>query len=176
MKLIIRELVKEDMPHINLWRNTPKIIKSLASPFRYINREIDDLWYNNYISSRANNIRLVVVNDEDGKPLGAVYLVGIDWIVRSGEFAIWIGEESYQGKGIGNFATEHMLSHAFKDLGLNRVHLTALITNKKAINLYKKFGFKTEGILRESAYKDGKFCDMVKMSLLSSEYKNSGTT
>lgn len=172
MNLIIREITKTDILHLNKWRNKPEIIEKLGSPFRYINQEVDEIWFASYLSNRSNNIRLIVADKKNNNPIGAVYLLGIDWISRSGEFAIWIGDVSSQNRGVGTFATRHMLSHAFNDLGLNRIHLTALTDNQAAIKLYKKFGFQTEGLLRQATYKNGRFCDMIQMSLLASEFTN----
>ena len=43
-------------------------------------------------------------------------------------------------------------------------------TNLRAINVYKKCGFKEEGVLRESIYLNGNFIDVILMSVLKNEY------
>jgi RimJ/RimL family protein N-acetyltransferase len=62
------------------------------------------------------------------------------------------------GKGIG--------TELFKELGkwasennITRLELTVMAHNDKAINLYKKMGFKIEGLKEKSLIVDGKYVD-----------------
>ena len=170
MSYFLREITLSDIEYINTWRNDREIIKSLGSPFRYINKETDVNWFNNYISNRNSSIRLAICASATKTLIGATYLLNLDWVNRSAEFSIWIGEESHQGKGAGYFAVKEMLNHAFLDLNLNRIHLTVFCTNERAINLYKKVGFIKEGCLRQVVYKNGVYNDMLQMSILASDY------
>ena len=172
MSYFLREICRNDIQTINSWRRNREIIEALGSTFRYINEETDVNWFNNYLSSRYNTIRLAICERVTNILIGAGYLLGIDWVNRSAEFAIWIGEESYQGKGAGYFAVKEILNHAFKDLNLNRIHLTVFSTNQRAINLYKKIGFVEEGCLRQVIYKNGCYNDMLQMSILADEFSN----
>ena len=52
-----------------------------------------------------------------------------------------------------------LLEEADNKLGLRRIELLVLTDNIPAINLYKKFGFKTEATRKNAAVKDGKFVD-----------------
>lgn len=173
MNYTLRELTRNDIEKINEWRNNHDIIDNLGAPFRYISKDIDESWFSSYLNTRNNNVRLAIVSCESKSMIGAVYLTNIDWISRAAEFAIWIGEKSEQGRGAGRYATTSVLNHAFNDLGLNRVYLTALTENERARALYKKVGFKEEGILRAAGFKNGKHRDMVVMSILASEYAKS---
>lgn len=171
MSYFLREISREDMPIINSWRNNPEIIENLGSPFRYVSKEVDDAWFSSYLSSRTSSVRLAIVEAEQEKIIGAVYLTGIDWVCRSAEFSIWIGASESQGKGAGKFATQKTLGHAFNNMGLHRIHLTVLSENLRARNLYKSIGFSEEGNLRQAAFKNGEFKDMIAMSILSNEFK-----
>jgi diamine N-acetyltransferase len=170
MMYILREIQKEDLDLINSWRNDREIVTTLGSPFRYIGKEVDEGWFKYYIANRSNNVRLAILKSGQLAPIGAVYLTSIDWVARSAEFSIWIGERSAQGQGAGYFATTGILKHAFKELGLNRVYLTALRDNIRACALYNKVGFKQEGILRQAAFKDGRYVDFVLMAIIASEF------
>ena len=172
MHYYLREICLDDISEMNSWRNNKEIVKWLGSPFRYINKETDVNWFNRYISSRHNSVRLAICEDVTKNLIGAAYLLGIDWVNRSAEFSIWIGVESSQGKGAGFFAIKEVLQHAFKDLNLHRIHLTVLATNERAIGLYKKIGFTEEGRLRESVFKNGSYDDMLQMSILHDEFSN----
>lgn len=166
----LRELTSSDIPSINKWRNDSNLVSHLGAPFRYINIETDTKWFEGYLQNRSNAIRLAICRKSDAMLIGAVYLLNIDWLVRQAEFAIWIGDETYQGKGVGKFAIQEVLKHAFLDLNFNRVYLTALIHNCRAINLYEKIGFKKEGVIRQGTFKEGRFIDLVMMSILREDY------
>jgi len=170
MPCYLREVTKDDIPEINKWRNDREVIQYLGAPFRFINKETDESWFVLYNGSRQNAVRLAIVDSEGNALVGAVYLTSIDWIARSGEFSIWVGRKDYQSRGVGKFATVNMLSHAFHDLGLNRVHLTVLSINERARRLYRSVGFSEEGVHRQSVYKNGNFHDMIQMGILASEF------
>jgi diamine N-acetyltransferase len=170
MDIYLKELEPSDLITLNRWRANHEIIDCLSSSYRFISIEVDKKWYENYLINRANNIRLAIFSQCDNKLLGAVYLIGIDWVIRSCELALWIGEIEAQGKGVGEAATKFVLNHAFNDLNLHRVHLTVLANNIRAQNLYKKVGFIEEGCLRKAAFKNGSYIDLIQMSILAEEF------
>jgi diamine N-acetyltransferase len=170
MNIYLKELERTDLITLNKWRLNHKIIDCLGSPYRFISIEVDQKWYDNYLANRTNNIRLAILSQSDDKLLGAVYLIGIDWISRSCEFGLWIGETEMQGKGVGESATRLILNHAFNDLNLHRVHLTVLTNNIRAQNLYKKVGFVEEGCLRKAVFKNGDYLDLIPMAILANEF------
>ena len=169
MHYTLRELSRSDLPAMTKWRNDPDVIDQLGSPFRFIDHEVDLKWFDAYLASRMNNVRLAICEMESGKIIGATHLLGIDWINRSADFGIWIGNKESQGHGAGEFATRGILKHAFLDLHLHRIALTVVATNERAIGLYKKIGFVEEGRMRQVIFKHGKYVDMIQMAILSNE-------
>lgn len=168
----LRELNRSDIEEINKWRNNSELIDFLGAPFRYINLDVDNDWYDSYMKNRNTTVRCAIVSEEnENKILGLVSLTNINYLNQSAIFHIMIGNEEYQGKGIGTFATKEILNHAFNNLNINRVELLVLKENTRAINLYKKVGFIQEGIKRQCIFKNGKFVDVVIMSLLRDDYK-----
>lgn len=169
--IYLRELTKDDIPVINKWRNDPALIAMLGAPFRFINNETDDLWFENYMKHRDSQVRCAIVLKKSDRIAGLVNLTGIDSINRNCEFHIMIGDKSNRDKGIGTLATEMMLAHAFGNLNLHRVWLKVLEENKRAISVYEKLGFVKEGVLRDAVYKEGKYCSFIIMSVLKDEFK-----
>jgi len=170
MTIYLREIQRSDLTDINRWRNDKSLVDFLGAPFRFIDKEIDEKWFDNYLSSRTNNIRLAICETSSNKLLGAIYLLQIDWLNRSCEYAIQIGETSSHGRGIGFQATMKILEHAFYDLNINRVFLTVLESNERAIRLYRKIGFIEEGKCRKAVFKNGRYTDLVQMSILLDEF------
>lgn len=104
----LRELSRKDIIQINVWRNDQDLIALLGAPFRYINLDVDTDWFEAYMGNRENTIRCAVVQDASDEILGLVSLTGIDWVSRSAEFHIMIGNKENRRHGIGMFATRAM--------------------------------------------------------------------
>ena len=65
-----------------------------------------------------------------------------------------------------------MLNYCFFRLNLNKVYLKVITENPNAIKLYEKNGFVKEGILREEHFDEGRFKDVLVMSILRKEYSS----
>jgi ribosomal protein S18 acetylase RimI-like enzyme len=70
----------------------------------------------------------------------------------------------YRRKGIGESLLMTTMSAA-KDFGIERVVLVVFASNTPAIKLFEKWGFVCEGIKKRSRKLDGKFNDVLLMSL-----------
>jgi RimJ/RimL family protein N-acetyltransferase len=168
----LRELERKDIIIINKWRNDPDLVASLGAPFRYINADVDNEWFDNYMHNRNNAVRCAIIGSENDGIIGIVSLVLIDTLNQSAEFHIMIGDKENQGKGAGTFAVKAMLDHGFFDLNLRRIELAVLVDNHKAQHLYEKIGFRKEGTKRQVRFKKNKFVDMHQYAILKEEYIN----
>lgn len=72
----------------------------------------------------------------------------------------------YWNRGYGKDSIRVLLKYLFEDLGAIRVELEVMKSNLRAINCYKKCGFKEEGILRNKCYIDGEYIDIIIMGLI----------
>lgn len=170
----LREIERKDLDLINSWRNDPELIEQLGAPYRFINNEVDQKWFDSYMNNRASQVRCAIVDNVDDKILGLVSLVSINQINQSAEFHIMIGNRDNQGKGIGSFAVREMLKHAFNNMNLNRVELTVLENNNRAKHLYEKNGFIYEGRKRKAKFKGGRFVDMLMYAIIRDDYSGGG--
>lgn len=75
-----------------------------------------------------------------------------------------------KGLGIGRKTLLLAQREAFEKLNANRLWLDVFTDNQKAYQLYKKVGFKEEGLLRESYLRKNKYASQYIMSILRSEY------
>ncbi len=167
----LRELERKDIPTINRWRNDPQLIACLGAPFRFINEDVDNSWYDSYMRSRGSCVRCAIVTqDNEAQALGLISLTDINPVNRSAHLHIMIGSQENRGKGIGGFAVKAMLDHAFFNLNLRRIELGVLESNAAALRLYEKCGFVREGLQRQAVYKNGQYHNLILMSILREEY------
>ena len=94
-----------------------------------------------------NSVVMCIVHP-DGHVVGDIVLTEIGWRRRESELSVRIGERENRGKGIGQQAVRQMLDFAFGRLGLNRVYLRVCADNLRAIQCYRKCGFKREGAVK----------------------------
>jgi putative acetyltransferase len=74
--------------------------------------------------------------------------------------------DDFQGKGIGSALMVSAIELADRWLNLRRLELKVFDDNEPAIALYKKFGFEIEGTLRDFAFRDGRYADVLAMARL----------
>ncbi len=83
---------------------------------------------------------------------------------HSADFVIFV-DSNFHKMGIGTKLMKSILQRA-KSEKLKRLELGVFIDNKKAIEFYKKFGFKKEGIKRKALQRDKKLFDEIIMAKL----------
>ncbi|MEG0034432.1 MAG: UDP-4-amino-4,6-dideoxy-N-acetyl-beta-L-altrosamine N-acetyltransferase [Bacilli bacterium] len=162
----IRPLKLEDTKNIVCWRNKKFVLENFID-----RRSITDEDHIQYFVSKIEKgfVRQFIINANE-VDIGTVFLRDIDGANRKAEFGIFIGEEAYLGKGIGKLVIKQILEYAFNELDLNKVFLRVLSENKRAIASYENSGFKFEGCFRQDVFVEGKFLDIVFMSVLKEEW------
>ena len=93
-----------------------------------------------------------------------------DWVARSAEVGIMLGDKTIWNQGYGTEVMTLLLRHGFETLNLNRVFLRVYSENKRAIRTYEKAGFVHEGRMRQAVYKRGTYNDVLFMSVLRDEW------
>lgn len=121
-------------------------------------------------SASSDDARYFAIETLDGKLVGDCGLRTIDWKSRKAEFFITIGEKQLWDKGYGSDALRIVARLAFHKMNLNRLWLTALVDNPRAVRCYEKCGFVREGLLRQESYVDGKYRDVFLMALIRADY------
>ena len=102
----------------------------------------------------------------DGKVVGWCDISSIHRQVAEHVGSMGVGVlEEYRGQGIGEALVRAALQKA-KTKGLTRVELTVRENNTRAIELYKKLGFVTEGLHKNGIRIDGKYENYLSMALL----------
>lgn len=76
--------------------------------------------------------------------------------------------DAWQGKGVGTALMQAGVDLADKWLNLTRLELEVYADNESAIRLYERFGFEREGVLRQHAFRDGRYVDSIMMARLRS--------
>ena len=107
--------------------------------------------------------------------IGICTIGNVDLISSKCEIAISLTSKN-QNHGLGSLALRLLITYIFDNLNLHKITLHVLSFNKAAIHVYEKLGFKRQGVLREDAFKFGRYYDSYYYELLKSEWKNQKIT
>jgi len=153
------------------WLNDPELTQYL-SIFLPLTRMKEEDWVENLKNRNDTIVFGILLLDENSgeKLIGNCGLHEIDWKNRVAEVGIMIGEKELHGKGYGTEAMEIILEYGFETVNLNRIQLHVYDFNIRAIKSYNKIGFIEEGRMRQAQFKNGKYHDMILMSMLHEEW------
>jgi RimJ/RimL family protein N-acetyltransferase len=173
-KLIrLRAIEREDISRFVRWMNDPEVIcyTTTNTPF---STAMEEKWFERQLDRSINLGQILAIETQVGEEwihIGSTDLFNIEPIDHAAEFGIMIGDKDFWNKGLGREATRLMLKHGFEDLNLNRIYLQVFAENLRGIKAYLAAGFVKEGILRQAMYKNGKYNDIVLMSVLHIDWK-----
>lgn len=125
--------------------------------------DFEKLIYEDSIAEKT----IFLVAEVEGKIVGFTRCEGskLSRFRHKAEFGICISKE-YWGHGIGKVLLENILMWA-DTVGIEKISLTVVQTNTKAIQLYKRYGFVEEGLLiKDRIHKDGNYYNTVIMGRL----------
>lgn len=168
-KIYLRALEAEDVKNYYHWLNDPEVTKYTSHGIFPVTREEEEKWYSEVAKSK-NTIVLAIVDKKTDTHIGNCTIQNINWTNRHAEYAVIIGEKKFWRKGIGTEVAKLLIEHAFNRLNLNKVWLGVNTQNKGAVRSFEKAGFVREGILRQEIYRNGRYYDVVRMSILKQEY------
>lgn len=170
-QIALTPLSADDLPVLFAWINEREQVLFNAA-YKPVPAEQHQEWF--AAIQRRNDVILFGIRQLGNNTLiGSCQLHSINPVHRSAELQIRIGEVAQRGHGYGSQAVQLLLDFAFKDLNLNRVYLQVFKNNIPALRTYEKAGFRREGLLRQAAYIDGRYVDVVIMGLLREEYEQS---
>ena len=150
----------------------PEVMQALNSVIRegkylLINNEILDLEHERqwFEEAKEKGMRCIVVRIDSKVVGGASLSPFTDKRAHVAELGIYI-LKSFRNLGLGTIFIKELIEVAKKS-GLEIIQLSAFSTNKRAIHVYRKCGFKKCGKLtRDIKFSDGTYADRIMMELL----------
>jgi RimJ/RimL family protein N-acetyltransferase len=163
----LRPVEEADLDWIRQLRNDESTWPSLGDP-RPLKRGRQEAWLAGVDASASQHY--FVALDDRGTRLGLIRMDEQDLVNRSVRIGLDVVPE-LRGKGWGFRIYGALLAYVFDYLGVHRVWLLVLATNKPALGLYKKLGFRLEGRQRQAVWRAGAWVDYLSMSILESDYR-----
>ena len=157
-------LSPKDGPALFRWINDRELVHFNAA-FRPVSAAHHAAWMRDVIKRKDTAIFAIRVKRGD-RLIGTCQLHSISTVHRNAELQIRIGEARARGRGYGVEAVRMLVDFAFRDLNLHRVWLNVFATNTAALKTYVATGFTREGVLRDAAFVNGRYVDVVVMGIL----------
>ena len=157
----------EDVEKFTEWLNDFETTDYLGKSAILTTLEGEKKYLEDNITQEAN---FVIVTLNDDKIIGTISLENINHINRCATLGIFIGDKDYRNKGYGTEAIKLILEYGFKYLNLKNIKLDLMSFNKRALNCYKKCGFKEYGRRRKCNFINGEYYDSIEMDILNEEF------
>lgn len=173
-----RAFEEEDADLIYQWMNDDDLKKMSIG----LNRKMCKAEALDWVKARMhhNNYQVfwAICARDSNKMIGYACLTDIHYINSSANFSgIVIGDRDYQD-GLAWIETYLFIyEYVFERLNLHRLYGTAINEHKSTLLIRSVMFSRTEGIMRDAAFKNGRYYDVSISSQLSDEYfqhKNAG--
>ena len=106
---------------------------------------------------------------DNGEIIGGIGMHAWDHGVKRAQLGYWIKKDS-EGKGIVTDSIRYFMQFLFEKAGLNKVEIHFSPANKRSAKVAERLGFKIEGVLRQTALRNGMPDDVVVTGMLKSEW------
>lgn len=163
----LRPLATTDASELARWMNDDTVTHLMVTGTKPITYEevVEAL------KPKSDEVRFGVYSDRNF--IGTTGLYSINPIVRSAELRIFIGDKRFWNYGIGTECTNMVVTYGFDRLNLSVIWLGVNEENKAARRVYEKTGFKIDGLLRRVQYRNGRYYNAHRMSILREEFYES---
>lgn len=168
---MMKPLKLNDIDNIMTWVNDPEVVKNLQHFNKKFTRKDEEKYVKKILTSKNDFVfsfscpkQSRGVN-QSGEYVGQGGIHQISWENKLGRLSIIVKRE-YWNRGYAQEILPALINYAFKKLKLHKIWLMHWKENKKAGHLYKKLGFRKEGILKDEYFWKDKYHDMIRMAII----------
>lgn len=172
-RVYLRALEIDDLERTQRWHNDPTLYETMVGAFRFVSRAAEEQWLRQKTAFSDDEVNLAICLTDGAEHVGNIYLRHIDWIARCAEVSgLFIGERQQRRRGYASEALRLLVTHAFADLGLQRLYAFVLAENQAIHQVVQNCGFVVEGALRRHTFKRGEFKDVLLVALVASKERD----
>lgn len=166
----LRALEPSDAERLYKWINDREVTHYLMARYPY-SLEFEKDWLASAAKGNDFGEVRLAIETRDGVHIGNCGLHRGSPENRHAELGIMVGEKDYWSNGYGTDAVLTLVRFGFEQMNLHKVALGVFEFNDRAMACYRKCGFVEEGRFREEIFQDGRYWDIVRMSVLRREFE-----
>jgi ribosomal-protein-alanine N-acetyltransferase len=158
-RIYLRKIVPFDVnANYHRWLNDETVTEYLE--IRHTRRTLKDLReYVSGVIARKDDAFFAICLSDTGKHIGNIKLGPINKDHRFAHIGFLIGEREFWGMGYATEAVEIVTRYAFETLKLHKVLAGCYANNEASLRVFKKNGFKKEGVQVSQWLCKGKYID-----------------
>lgn len=167
-KTVLRAVEREDVARLHRWKNDPDVTYYLGR-FMPVSLHEEERALEELVDPHQK--LLLAIDTLEGRHIGSCGLHVISQTSRCADLWMMIGEADCRGQGYGSDALISLCRFGFDLMNLHRIGLKVYDFNARGIRCYEKCGFREEGRMREAAFRQGQYHDVIVMGLLADEFR-----
>lgn len=166
-----RTFEDEDAALIYQWMNDDQLKEMSIGLNRRICKEESIEWVSSRKRHNPYQVWFAICALNTNKMIGYMCLTDIHYINSSANFSgIIIGDSNYRDGQAYLESYLFMLEYVFERLNLNRMYGSALADHNVSVTMAEVMFQKTEAVLRQAIFKNGKYHDELICAILKEEY------
>jgi len=166
----LRAVEFSDAANAHRWINDREVKRYLMARYPY-SLASEEEWAANAAKPNDYGEVRFAIETKDGVHIGLCGLHRGRPEERTADLGIMIGDRDYHERGYGTDAVLTVLGFGFEQMNLHRVSLGVFEFNERARAVYRKAGFTDEGRERDAYFQDGRYWDILRMSILEHEWR-----
>ena len=168
-RVALRPVAAEDVALFHTWINDPIVTHYMFFGQKPATREAAAKILDGWVGADSHAV-FAVVDKRHRRTIGLAGLYDIHPTARKAEYRILLGDRAVWNTGYGTEVTRLLTWYGFDRLNLNRLWLGVTHENLGGVRAYEKGGYRREGVLRQDIYRNGRYYDSVRMSILREDY------
>ncbi len=172
-RLLLRALELDDLNATYLsWLNDPAVNRFLET--RVLPQTLESLqayWQAHRDDPSSPWFAICLLSE--GHHIGNIKLGPIQWLHRSADLSLFIGERGCWGQGYASEAIALVRDWAFRELDLQKLNAGIYVGNLGSRRAFEKCGFELEGTLRQEVVSAGQRLDAWRLGLPRSHWSPS---
>lgn len=163
----LRKITEDDQEMIRLWRMKPEVTKYMYTD-PTITEESQKIWFRSISYDKSVKVWIIQYSGQD---IGLLTITGIDQVNLRCDWAYYIADNSFRGRGIGGALECNIYDYVFNQMNMNKLCCEVFVFNEKVIRLHEKYGSEIEGTRKEHIIKNGEKYDIVEMAILKEKWE-----
>ena len=170
--IVLRALREEDLVgNWYGWFNDPDVTW-FQNKGIYPNTPEKQTAFFHQLQNDSSQLTLAIECCDDSRHIGNVTLKDIDFIHRTAELGIVIGEKTHWGRGFGMQAWWLITRYGFLTLNLNKIIATVIKGNDRSLKAALRSGYVIEGEQQEQYYRHGAYHSLLLLGVTAKRWRD----